>query len=399
MLPRQEIIEKFSTFVQFNLDRFSGWVTDSRLRQSMKGCLAQVSPVNTADNFWALYWYKSWQSNPASLARGHLSAYLQEVCYWAAQKTITDFTSTQYSLADCFQAAIASIDKILKGFDPNQGSRLKNYASIVFYNQVRLFLRQRQEIDICSDWGLLRKISRKRLVEALQNAGLTSEIERYLLAWHCFKTLYVPTQRSSTRQLAKPTPETWEAITQLYNSERYRHFQSPGSDNNPDQIEQWLMECAKAARAYCYPTVTSINTPKPGQTNELVDTLEGKGEESLLSELIIEEETKQRINQQAQIQQVLTTAIGALAAESQQLLVLYYTEQLSQTEIAQQLGIKQYTVSRRLSRIRESLLQTLAQWSKEHLHISLTSDVLKSTSAVLEEWLVGYYRELPSKES
>ena len=397
MLPRQEIVEIFSTFVQFDSERFSRWSTDSHLRQSMRCCLSKEFPKKTSDNFWALYWYKTWQTHPTSLARGHLSAYLQEVCYWAAQKTAADFASTQYSLSDRFQAAIASTDKVLKGFDPDQGFRVKNYASMVFSNQVRVFLRQRQEVDICSDWGLLRKISQKRLVEALQTAGRTVEIRHYILAWDCLKTIHVPTQASSTRKLSKPDQETWGAIAQLYNSERLSQLQPPVPEGSPEQLEQWLLACAKAARAYLYPPVTSINMPKPGQTGELVDDLMGV-EDSLLTELIVEEEAQKRTTQQAQVHQVLTAALAALAPEGQQLLELYYAEQLPQKEIAQRLGTKQYAVSRRLTRVRESLLQALARWSQETLHVSLTSDVLKSISAVLEEWLVGYYcrRELPT---
>lgn len=290
------------------------------------------------------------------------------------------------------------MDKILKGFNPNQGSRLKSYASMAFDNQIRVFLRQRQEIDICSDWAILRKISQKRLVEALQNAGYTFEMDRYILAWNCFKILYVPVQGSSTRKLPKPTPETWQAITQLYNRERFSSLPSPGADGTAEQMEQWMKTCAKVARDYFYPTVTSINIPKSGQTSELIENLQKAGEESLLSDLIIEEERKKRTSQQTQLQQVLTTALANLSVENQQLLVLYYAEQLSQKEIARQLDIKQYTVSRRLTRIRQSLLQTLAQWSQQHLHISLTSDVLESSSAVLEEWLVSHYCKLPTAE-
>jgi RNA polymerase sigma factor (sigma-70 family) len=133
---------------------------------------------------------------------------------------------------------------------------------------------------------------------------------------------------------------------------------------------------------------------KPGQNaKELVDDLVGEVEDSLLSELIVEEETQERTTQQAQVHQVLSAAAGALASESQKLLALYYAQQLPQTEIARQLGIKQYTVSRRLTKVRESLLQALARWSQQTLHISLTSDVLKSMSAVLEEWLISYYRD------
>jgi len=62
---------------------------------------------------------------------------------------------------------------------------------------------------------------------------------------------------------------------------------------------------------------------------------------------------------------------------------------LTQQQIALQLQMKQYTVSRRLTKSRETL-QALAQWSQQTLHISLSSNVLKNISAVLE-LLQNYY--------
>jgi hypothetical protein len=100
--------------------------------------------------------------------------------------------------------AIARIDKVLKGFDRERGFNLKSYASITFANLIRELLRQQKEIDICSDWSLLRKLSQKRMMEALVDAGLDPEtIESYVLAWNCLKTIYVPDRPSSTRKLAK----------------------------------------------------------------------------------------------------------------------------------------------------------------------------------------------------
>jgi len=58
MRPRQSIIESFSTFVQFDVDRFSGWASDPKLRRSMQSCLARFPQPETPENFWALYWYK-----------------------------------------------------------------------------------------------------------------------------------------------------------------------------------------------------------------------------------------------------------------------------------------------------------------------------------------------------
>jgi RNA polymerase sigma factor (sigma-70 family) len=394
MLPRQGIVEIFSTFIQFNFDRFQNWATDTKLRRNIKNCLTQSCDRENSETFWVIYWHKMWQAEPQGLGKGHLSAYLQEVCYWSTQKTLSGFTTSQYNAADCFQVAISRIDKVLKGFNPNQGYSLKNYASITFSNLVRELLRQKQEVDICTDWALLRKISQKRLIESLEAAGIPQEaIGRYVLAWNCLKLIYVPTQSNSTRQLRKPEPAAWNAIAKLYNSERTGKLPNPGPEITPDTIEKWMQQCAKSARAYIYPNVGSLNVRPGEETNELLDLLPGQ-DESLLSTAIIEEDEKQRNSQQEQINQVLVKAIASLDPQSKKLLELYYAQGLTQQDMAEAIGTKQYTVSRRLSKARETLLKTLVKWTSETLHISLSTDVIKSTSALLEEWLAGYYRRL-----
>lgn len=392
MLPRQDTVEIFSTFIQFDYDRFSNWATDTRLRRSMKQSLAQIDAVN-ADSFWALYWHQIWQAQPKSIAREHLAAYLQEVCFWSAQKTISGFSSSQYTVPDCFQVAIAGIDKVLKGFDPERGYNLKSYAGITFGNLIRELLRQKREIDICSDWSLLRKLSQKRMTEALASAGLDSEvIDSYILAWNCLKTIYLPERASSTRRLPKPESETWIAIANLYNQERLTQLKQSENKATPENIEKWLLICVKAARAYLFPNVTSINQPKPGyDSGEIVDSLVGDIDDSLLTEIIVAEEAQQRSQQQTDINQFLTQTINKLKAEEQKLLELYYSQQLKQAEIAQALNTQQYTVSRKLSKTRKLLLKSLAQWTQEKMHISLTSDVLDNISSLLEEWLSNYY--------
>ncbi len=392
MLPRQNTVEIFSTFIQFDYDRFSNWATDARLRRSMKQSLQQIATVSS-DNFWALYWHQIWQEQPKSIAREHLAAYLQEVCFWSAQKTISGFSSTQYTVPDCFQVAIAGIDKVLKGFDRERGFNLKSYASITFGNLIRELLRQKREIDICSDWSLLRKLSQKRMTEALADAGLEPEvIDSYILAWNCLKTVYVPERASSTRKLPKPEPETWVAIANLYNQERQTQLKQPANKATPENLEKWLLICVKAARAYLFPSVTSINQPKPGyDAGEIVDSLVGEIDDSLLTEIIVEEEAQQRSQQQTDINQFLTHTISKLKSEEQKLLELYYSLGLKQAEIAQELNTQQYTISRKLSKARKMLLKALAQWTQEKMHISLTSDVLDNISSLLEEWLAGYY--------
>jgi RNA polymerase sigma factor (sigma-70 family) len=380
MHPRQSIIEIFSTFVQFEGDRFHNWATDAKLRRSMLLC-TRNNPHEQNENFWILYWYK-YMPNPelGIFAQQHLTAYLQEACYWASQKTSTGFTSSQYKLSDCFQIAIAKVDKILKAFNPNQGFTLRNYASTSFACSIRENLRQRHEVDICTPWGLLRKISQKRLVESLEAVGLSKDrINFYIIAWNCFKTLYLPNPDSTTRTLARPDAKVWEAIAQTYNSQSSQKA-------TPEILETWLLDSAKYARRYLYPNTDSLNNLKGSDdSSEWLDNLQGS--ESVLTQIIATQEEEARFSQQTEINTILVNTLAQLEIQSQQMLKLWYRQGLTQQQIAKQLDIPQYTVSRRFTKIRETLVKAVASWSQEKMHISLTPDILKEMIAVIEEWL------------
>lgn len=393
MRPRQNIIESFSTFIEFSDDCFSGWVPDPKLQRSMRSCLAQLPESPASGNFWALYWHKLWQAKASKLACSHLYAYLQEACYWAAQKTISSFVSLQYTLPDCFQASITETPKILQGFRPVKGFSLNAYARVVFSNVIRNTLRQHQEVDICTNWALLSKLSQKRFVEALEQAGLGAEtIARYRLAWFCFKQCYSLHKAAGTRQLPQPDQATWQTIAQLYNTERQCQLTPPGPLCSPATLETWLTKSAKQVRTYLYPAKTSLNLPKSGrESTELQDELPSNLDQSLLADMIAEEEAQNRQTQRMQINTVLRKALVRLDVQKQQLLRLYYAKGLTQQQIAQKLDLKQYTVSRRLSQAREALLLALADWSQTTLHISPDSNVIRYISTALEEWLQGYY--------
>ncbi|WP_445632971.1 Group 3/4 sigma-70 RNA polymerase sigma factor [Nostoc sp. DSM 114161] len=392
MYSRQHIIEIFSTFVLFKGDNFDRWVTDSKLRRSMQNCLKQSS-LQESETFWAIYWHRIWQTQASPIAVAHITAYLQEVCYWVARKMKMNVLS-QHSIADFFQTAIARIDKVLRGFNPQLSSNLKIYAEFTFSNLIKDLLRQQQEVDICSDWGLLHKISQKRLVESLKQGGYPSQIiARYVLAWNCFLQVYAPNNAGTAHKLTKPDNATLQAIAKLYNSERLSQPSHPAC--TPENVESWLIATAKAVRFYEYPASVSIDVPVPGQeTGELLDLLTNDFQESVLDEAILQEERDNLTQRSSEINRILSDALEKLDTAAQALLQTYYKQGLTQQDIALQLGIKQYTVSRQLTKIKKTLLMELAQWTQKTLHISVTSDVIDSMSNSLEEWLIAHYRPI-----
>lgn len=401
MQRRQGTVEIFSTFIQFDIDKFNAWVTDAKLRRSMKACL-EKSSTQDSYSFWALYWYKVWANsaknseqdtpNYSSLAYSHLCAYLQEACYWAARKSALN-SSGHSSISDFFQIAIAQVGKILKAFNPEQSSHLKSYAELSFERIIRDVLRVRREADICSDTALLHKVSRRRLIKSLLNLGLNQEnIANYVLAWECFEELYT-SGNTEIRQRRKPDKPGWEAITKLYNAQRLTRGLSSETVNS-QTIEKWLTQSAQAIRNFLYPKFVSADAPlKDDGDASLLDILPGNVQNSLLAEMVEQEEAASFKSQQTQLNEVLNQAIAALDSKSQQLLQVYYSQQFTQTEIAKQLEIKQYKVSRLLSSIRKSLLKTLTQWSQNTLHISPTSVVIDSINTSLEEWLKFNYSQ------
>ncbi len=392
MRSRSGLVELFSSFLLLASDSFDGWLIDPKLRRSMELNLKDLSDSTNSEKFWVIFWHKQWQEQSHSLSQEHLCAYLQESCYWSTQQTIGRFSNIQYKLSDGFQIAIASIDKVLTGFDQKQGNSLKNYASQIFRSILTNTLRQRKETDICSDWALLRKVSKKRLKIALEKAGLTNqEIEQYRLAWRCFLDIYTPKSATVTQQISRPDQVTWQKITELYNQQRLLQSKLIKTEATSEILEQWLKKCAKSIRSYLYPQTTSLNVTNPNsESRELIDNL-ATSEESLLDTVMIQEEVTKRQDKHSKISQVLTMTLEKLSSEEQTILQLYYGEKTNQTDIAKQLRTKQYTVSRRLTKGRKNLLKALTKWSQNEFNISITSEGIEQMSGVLGEWLEGYY--------
>jgi RNA polymerase sigma factor (sigma-70 family) len=389
MNPRTSIINLFSTFAYLEGDDFRRWIADARLRRSIERCV-EVQEERT-EGLWSLYWFQQWQSHSVPVAESHLFAYLQEPCYWVSQQMARRVQTSQYTLADYFQLANIDIRRVLSSFSADRGSGLKSYASLVLTNALKDHLRQRQAVDICNDWALLRKWSKKRVMEVLDRVGVTDlEAAQYQLAWFCFKTLSAPSS-SGGEKSANPDAALWQEIADFYNSQRSQLVE-PGASITPTQIEVKLTKLGRWLRDYLYPKLDSLNRPKSGEdAGELQDNLSDDAGATLLDLAIDKEEIIHRNSQQSQLQNILTQGLKDLSPELQEILQLFYQQGLSQQELASQLKLSQPTVSRRLKKAEENLLGTLLAWVESQLNQIPDPIVVKNISATLREWLTVHY--------
>lgn len=397
MHSRTNVLDIFSTFIQFAEDRFESWISDLRLLRNMREHLATVDVENAEflqqERFWVIYWHQLWQQQPSSQAAMHLCAYLQEPCYWASENVARRFVTEQCTVADGFQVAIADVESILKHYNPDHGNTLKAYARSAFGNKIRNHLCQLQAAKIHSDWGLLRRLSQARLKQALLTAGF-KDVASLILAWQCFKACcHNEPQRSATRGLPPPNAEQLAQMVERYNHLRHRLTPVPLPLNDQTLLRE-LMHVVKAVRTYINPTVTSLNQSQntvAGQ--ELIESLRGDKDDSPMTYLLAVEAHTEQQQYRRQINTVLENAITSLDLPSQRLLRFYYQENLTQKEIANQLEIKQYQVSRRLNWVRKQLLLNVAEWGQNTLHIPIKSTVLVGVNEVIHEWLQRHYSQ------
>ena len=398
MRPRTDILDIFSTFIQFEGDQFDTWISAPRLAQSMRQQLLRSPRADRSEKVWVLYWYRLRQHDPRAVE--HLWAYLQEPCYWAADRVTRRFPMVQYSLADGFQVAIAHVDRILRGYNPDHGSDLKAYARTAFGNCIRDQLRQRQEINISSDWGLLRRLSQTQLNNSLLSVGYL-HTESSILIWKCFKAICTPEPGRLARGLQPPNEEQLTAIANRYNQQRHTlssDSDDRGTDMDTKQILLTLTQLASTARAYLTPSVISLNQPQYDDSGEEhLDTL--FTDSGPMDQLLADEAYGEQQRRVQQIGAILANEVAKLDVSNQTLLILYYRQTLTQSEIANQLNIRQYQVSRKLGRIRQQLLLSVITWSHTTLHIPPQTTVLANVGDVIHEWLQCHYSPKPPEVS
>ena len=406
MQGQEDIVSRFSSFLNFKEMRgclVPSWNSDPHLERNMRR-LVDVDR-NAIEGYWARYFLKILQgsleggsSAKQHYAKGHLTAYLQQICDRVAKKLSyqhrrVEFLQQRYSYQDYFQlASEAASDpaNLLKKFRLNSSSTLSAYAMAVLKGKAQdAILRRNKEISWQKDgdWGVLRKVSRREIEASLNARRLHAEVERSLLIWQWFKAIYVPTVPDGSRTLAAPTSGELNQIAKGYNQHRFG-LSEPGKAMTEDDVSERLETIVQAVRDRS--TIWFSYPDRKRQANGLET---GDFWDSITPEsaAISPDEPLALIadkDEQLEIESTLSNAFSELTDEAKILLRLWEPGLgLTQAEMGQVFNRKQYQISRQLTRCRRSLLRAFAREIEKDMNLTLDNDRLAMVQAPMEECL------------
>ncbi len=375
---RGTIVEMFSTFLQLdqNSDLIApSWKSVATLEKSM------IQQIKNNPNFtqeqWASYWLNEVLNNQQhNLAKNHLSAYLEEACYWMAWKVCQQLSTANITQVDCFLIArevTANPAKIFKNYDSSRSS-LKTYAQFPIKRIIIEKIRTGSEVQGYSPTGMLRSVSKKELKEVLEKDHIKEpRFSECLLAYQCFRELYIPTHFKQNRQLKPPNTQQFTAIASRYNQLRARGNLT--QDINNQELEKLLNTCVDAIRRSL--TICTVSLEEETLTSE-----------SIFSDVL--EESQALTDEWQQINTILANEFISLPSDAQKILKFTYGLDLTQTDIAKLVDSRQDKICRKISQYKLILLQALARWLQENLKVILTPQKINEMLKPLEEWLKIY---------
>lgn len=420
MKKREDIIQKFSTFLNFtNANSLSSvsWQVDVELeRHIMK--IRKFNP-EAKEEFWAIHFLKStlnasqvednkflennsiFQINKSESlsvdtlrAERHLSAYLQESCLWAAYKVYNKFNLIRhkYPLEEYFQIACMGASppsKLLKNFNLHYSFfSMRNYAQIALLHFIQNTIYS-QDIELKSikytDYGLLKDLTKIELKTALLMQGITQEeANLFCLVWKCFDEVYSSHKHQSSRRLKSPNQEQIKQICSCYNL-RLQQLNISAIPASDEKIQQILLTCIQAARQYR--TKRFVPLDKDENISEF--------QPNNLDNIIQEDTCKQVLS-------IISNIFLALPESGQIILKLCKGLNLTQSEIATILKgkysdlQKQYQVARQLAKYNRDILKDfLTQWQLVEPDMKMNNEKdIEQIKEALDECLELYCKKV-----
>ena len=400
MSINRNIKQKFSTFLNVEEQsrglRISHLQTRFQLARNINNILASY-PDGTVEYFAKTFVKELQKNNQTNLYAEHLSAYLEEPCFWLAMEELyQQLRPLKYTKLDCFQEArkvAAQPTSLYKKYNFTD-SNPSTWAKLQIKNKVKHTAYLGRELCKYATWSLPKYLSEKILKEAIKiQLGITEkkEIRSYIFAVKSYKEIYSCSQPKKIEgKLLEPNQAQWSEIKEDYNL-RCAEYNEKIAEDESDSLElitdfqlirEKICTCEKIVKDYiCKVEEVDINSLEKNDSNETeVILFNPEGKE-------IEREDNQ------QIISICLFEFSKLQPECQKLIQLCYGLEISQTEMTEIFGLKQYQISRKIKRSEQKLLMALVKWSQANLGITPNKGIICEKNQPLKEWLRHYFKQ------
>lgn len=370
-MKKRQLKEQFYTFLDFN-DHGSGfsliWTTNLKLLTNLEKITE--NQLNFSEKYAVRLFIDQIKNNGQNqLPKLHLSAYLDDTCYWLGVKTHEKVRNYDYTWLDCFQIArriINESESLIYSYQSERSS-FKTYAKLKLETHILEIIHFNHEIEKYSAIGLLRKISKKKLQESLLTQGISAEnLDKYLLALNILKLFHKPKKATGNKSLSWLTEDDLIFLVKKYNQ---KSNQAPITHQD---LELILLFCVDAIRRYAKPEFTSIEELK----------------QDLSSDIIADDlwETESNLTEWEQVKSIIIAEYSQFEDKVKNIFDLIFGLNYNQTDVAKFLDYQPYQVSRLVSRHKEKLLTEVAK----KLRVNLTKQELKDKAESLNDWLNWY---------
>jgi len=389
---RNTVEEKFTQF----LTESHYWQTDRQLQREMQKLINQYPDRD--EKSWFKCFLQRVRDRNCPLAQRHLQAYLEEAYYYCAYGAATKFRRMFGSFHDYFQETRligGTVLRFWQSYQIEQGNPIA-YARRKIDGELMARIFDAHQDKPTSGYGWLVRVSTKFMGEALADFP-EAQRSQYLTVWSYLKEIkfYLPKVKSVIQE---PTPEQLAEIAQLYQN-------STGINLSPEQVKKILGIC-----------IAALQRKRPRREISL-DALQGKEDgiehqtaEDILEALLVDAEIFQSSEDFLENSRIISVLLGdsvtsldrlveklpkkiALDTAEKLLILSYGLVGVKQVVIGKSLGLKQFQVSRQLSRIKTFLITELTTLAKQHDQINLDGDFFEALAEEIDDLLAWYCRE------
>ncbi len=362
---RVTLEEKFTTGLNFGQ-----WQIDPKLKANFQ-YLTGLYP-DRDEIFWFNYFLRQVREQNCPLAQKHLLSYLEEICTMCAKRVQDKLENTLFRdrVDHFFQEARLIIFYIVdfwRTYDPSLGKPL-----IYAYKKLGFSLQERF-VNHPSDYGLLLSVSNKRLEENLKAYGFRdTQLAQHLIVAIEVRKIGAELPRSG-KVIQEPTQAQLEKIGQ-YCQDLY------GDAFSSHQVRNILQGCIKALKFSNQ--IVVISPPPPGMPDP-IDRIPYPDPDEIL----------ESPEYSGVFLEVLAELITSL--ESSILLILSYgflgiNQELIGTVFP--IPISQFTISRKLDKIRDDLQKQLKQDLLDRFPDDFELDLNISNKKFMKSLMIWYYR-------